>query len=103
MDLDIKLSPRRAIQSLSLHLLTRHEAERRPLPLEGDAECRNEKTRVRAKFRRNDRPESGHSVEQLLRPRLEIEPGILMGLVPGDCSDALHKVEDAFGLAALLG
>jgi len=52
--LDIKLSPRRAIQSLSLDLLTRHEAERRPLPLEGDAERRNEKTGVRAKTRRDD-------------------------------------------------
>src|SRR3984885_3746664 len=45
----------------------------------------------------------GGSIEQLLRSRLEIEPGILMGLVPGNCGDALHEVEDALGLAALLG
>src|SRR5579872_1704177 len=45
----------------------------------------------------------GHSVEQLLRSGLEIEPRILMGLVTGNCSDALHEVEDALGLAALLG
>jgi hypothetical protein len=28
------------MQSLSLYLLTRHEAERRPLPLEGDAQTK---------------------------------------------------------------
>src|SRR5271155_2395066 len=46
---------------------------------------------------------TGSSIEQLLRPRLEIEPGILMGLVPCNGGDALHEVEDALGLAALLG
>jgi hypothetical protein len=39
VDFAISVSPRRAAESLSLDLLTRHEARRRPLPLEGDAEA----------------------------------------------------------------
>ena len=46
---------------------------------------------------------SGDPVEQLLRPCLEVEPGILMGLVPPDSRNALHEVKDALGLAAFLG
>lgn len=42
-------------------------------------------------------------VEQLFSPRLEIEPGILMRLVAGNGRDALHEVEGALGLTALLG
>ena len=44
-----------------------------------------------------------YPVEQLLRPRFQIEPGVLMRLVAGDRRDALHEVEDALGLAAFFG
>lgn len=42
-------------------------------------------------------------VEQLLRLAFHIEAGILVGLTPGERSDALHEVEDRFGRATFLG
>lgn len=48
------------------------------------------------------RPESSDPVEHLLGPRLEVEPAVLMGLVTRHRRDALHEIENALGLAALL-
>ena len=42
-------------------------------------------------------------VEQLLRPRLEVEPGILWGLSLATAVMPCTKVEDALGLSAFLG
>lgn len=47
--------------------------------------------------------ESGRPVEQLLCPRLQVEPRILVGLVPGDSGDALNEIEYTLGLAPFLG
>src|SRR5260370_9575374 len=104
VDFAISVSPRRAAESLSLDLLTRHEGKRRPLPLEGGAENRKAgKAGRRSRARKVGPGTSGHAVKQLLRPRLQFEPGVLAGLIAGNCSDALYKIEDAFGLAAFLG
>ena len=46
---------------------------------------------------------SGSPVKQLLGPGLQVEPGVLVGLVAGDGGDALDEVEYALGLAAFLG
>ena len=43
---------------------------------------------------------SGCPLEQLLRPGFQIEARILVGLVARNRGDSLHKVEDAFRLAA---
>lgn len=42
-------------------------------------------------------------IEQLLGPALEVEPGIMAGLVPRDGGDVLHEVEGALGLAPFPG
>src|SRR6185437_16346274 len=47
--------------------------------------------------------ESGCPVEQLLRARLQVEPGVLVGLVARDGGDALHEVKDALRFAPFLG
>lgn len=41
-------------------------------------------------------------LEKLFRPRLEIEPCILMRFGPRDRRNSLHEIEDAFGLAPFL-
>ena len=46
---------------------------------------------------------SGNPVEQLLRSRLKVEPGVLMRLVSCDGRNALDEVKDALGLATFLG
>src|SRR4029450_13703232 len=51
---------------------------------------------------RAPRPASGGPIEEFFRPRLEVEPGILMGFVARNRRDALYEVEDALRLAAFL-
>jgi hypothetical protein len=77
-------------------------AERRPLPLEGDAGTDIREAQVTGKPLGGFRV-SGHSVKQLFRPRLELEPSILMWFVARNRRNPLHEVEDTLGLAALLG
>src|ERR1700748_3848075 len=55
------------------------------------------------KIRGARRPMSGDPVEQLLRSRLEVEPCVLVRLVPCNSRDALDEVKDALGLATFLG
>src|SRR5580700_5516425 len=47
--------------------------------------------------------ESGCPIEQLLRARLQVEPGVLVGLVARNGGDALHEIEDALRFASFLG
>src|SRR5258708_32529245 len=80
VDFAISVSPRRAAESLSPDLLTRHEGKRRPLPLEGGAESRQAgKAGRRSRAREEDTVTPGHAVHQVLRPRHQIEPCVLLG------------------------
>ena len=90
--------------SRGLHLVTQRGAA---LALGEDRAVKTEKWKsAKPEIRKTASPalrKSGGPIHQLLGLGLQVEAGILMGLVPRDGGDALHEIKDALGRAAFLG
>jgi hypothetical protein len=102
-DRAISISPRRAAERLSLYLLTRHEAQRRPLSFETMLNHpRQEDGRSKAKrahVRLDHVKLPGRAASWLVLPDRAERPN---GFVAGTFRDAPYEIENALGLEAFL-